>query len=60
MKAKTTNTQQSTERGSGRNGGDDGDGDGDSDDDNRQGLGRQWVRMAATMGKDGDDNGQGR
>ncbi len=55
MTAKTTNTQQSTERGSGRNGGNDGDGDGYSDDDNRRGRRQQWARTGMAMGKE-DDN----
>ncbi len=37
MMAKTTDIQQSTERGSGRNGGDNGDGEGGSNNNNRQG-----------------------
>jgi hypothetical protein len=37
MMAKRMNTQQSTERGSGRNGGNDGDGDGNSNNNNGQG-----------------------
>jgi hypothetical protein len=57
MMAKTINTQQSTERGSGRNGGDDGKGDGYSNDNNRQGRQQQWARTVMTTGKD-NDNGK--
>jgi hypothetical protein len=66
MMAKTTNTKQLTERGSGRNGGNDGNGDGNSgmttgedNDDIGQGGQQQWARTAMTMGKDnnkGKDN----